>query len=101
MSVVFCFLSVYTTQCGKYCDCSGASISITHPIGDCNDHGEEVQDQVTKKYVVGVSMTSQTTIFSHPKIEGQRILEYVFALDLLLCSTCLKKRKSPHYIKVK
>ena len=32
-----------------------------------------------------------------PDNEGERILDYALAYDLLLCNMCLKKRKSPHY----
>ena len=58
------------------------------PYGGCNGHGgrtgsgyKEVHDDYGYDTPV-------------PDIEGERILKYALAYDLLLCNMCLKKRNS-------
>ena len=58
------------------------------PYGGCNGHGGRTD--VGYKEVHGDYGYDKPV----PDIEGERILEYALAYDLLLCNTCLKKRYS-------
>ena len=57
-----------------YCDCNGHG-------GRTGSDNKEVHGEYTYDKPV-------------PYIEGERILEYALAYDLLLCNMCLKKRNS-------
>ena len=58
------------------------------PCGDCNDHGGRTGSGY--KGVHGDYGSDRPV----SDIEGEKILEYALAYDLLLCNICLKKRNS-------
>ena len=62
--------------------------SFLIPCGDCNGHGGR---KVSGYKVVRGDYGYDKPV---PDIEGERILEYALAYDLLLCNICLKKCNS-------